>query len=174
MTALVKDIGSGFTWIGQTFRQGTSEETKRDIPGWIARWFFRIGTIWAAILLPIMGIVCLIFFVAILGMVTHMAPIKSTDKIWLLCPYLISGYAIWLGWGWRSRKPRNVALCSLFWLASAAFNVMQPIHFWMDSHSFLIMLYPPPLWGIITTVGSLVALGWEFLPTKGKSRVEKD
>jgi hypothetical protein len=144
-----------------TFSGGDSAQDKQDIPGQVARWLFRIGTVWAVLLIPITTLVCAITPFALVVCLTGHHSFGRPEQ-WLICPYLISGYAIWIGWGWRSRKPRNLMMCALFWLVSAGFNVMQPVHIWMDSHSLWTLLYPPPLWGSLATVGSLVALSFEF------------
>lgn len=164
--AFMKDLTNSVNWLWQTLSLHTPAEKNGDVSGWIARWLFRIGTIWAVILIPITAVSGLIFVMGIEGLFLGM-PLKSTDRGWLIGPYLLAGYGIWLGWGWRSRKPGNLLLCCLFWLTSAAFNVMEPIHIWQDSHNFLDLLFPPPLWGIITTIGSLAALISEFVsPTR--------
>lgn len=161
MASISDKLAKGANWIWGTFTGSDTLRHRRDIPGLLARWLFRIGTIWAVVLLPVTVMVCFVFTVFVLaGLGTG----KSMGGGAMLCPYLLTGYALWVGWGWRSRKPRNVVMCVLFWLASAGFNVMQPVHIWMETHSVLALLFPPPLWGIVATGASLTALVFEFSP----------
>ena len=161
MTAIVERMGKTARWFAGTFSGGDCAQNKRDLPGQIARWLFRIGAVWAVLLVPVTIICCAVFPFALVVCLTQHHSFGRWEQ-WLICPYLLSGYAVWIGWGWRSRKPGNLMICILFWLASACFNVMQPVHIWMDSHSLWALLYPPPLWGSVVTIGSLVALLFEF------------
>lgn len=169
MNNLTEHIGKSSRWIFTTFKGDGCPHGRHDIPGQIAKWLFRVGTIWAVLLIPVTLIFCAIIPFALLACLTGHHSFGKPEQ-WLLCPYLISGYAIWIGWGWRSRQPRNIVMCILFWLLSAGFNVMQPLHFWMDSHDVWVLLYPPPLWGIVATTGALAGILFEFSTSRYANR----
>lgn len=160
------DMGKVASWISRTFSGDEAKQYQPDIPGRLARWLFRIGTVLAALLAPITGLIFIITIVVLADHFLSSQPFGTIGREVLICPYLFAGYAVWLGWGWRSRKPRNVALSVLFWLASAGFHVIQPIHTWMDCESVLnffeLLWNPLLLWSIGATSASLIAILFEF------------
>jgi hypothetical protein len=101
-----------------------------------------------------------------MGYLIYGKALGKIDHGILIAPLLLTGYAVWVGWGLRSRGPMNRIVCGVIWLASAGYNVMQPVHAWMDSHDPWILLVPLPLWGIVTTSASLIALVLEFFRPK--------
>jgi hypothetical protein len=151
--------------ISSAFNGRTAVLDRRDIPGRLATWLFRVGTIWAALLAPVIVIACALTIIFLLAGLVLGKPYGPSREMWL-CPYLLAGYAIWLGWGWRSLQPRNKLVSILFWLASAGFHVIFPVHIRMDAGSFLGFLgvtwNPLLLWEIAATGMSLLALGFEF------------
>ena len=72
-----------------------------DTPRLIARWLFRIGIIWAVILvIPTIG-----FLV--------------TNPVWgFLGYYWLTGFMVWLGWWWRSRGQRKLGPSVALWVFS--------------------------------------------------------
>ena len=164
-TSLLDDISKGANWILSTFSGRDTARFQRDIPGVLAKWLFRIGTIGAVIQIPITFFVLLYTIAFLIGGLIYGKP-YGVSKEMLICPYLLAGYAVWVGWGWRSRKPRNMKICVLFWLASAGFYLMLPVHIWMDSEStgdfFGDLWNPFLLWYIGVTSVSLIALLLEF------------
>ena len=167
---LLADITNAVGWISRAFTGDAPSQKQRDVPGWLARWLFRIGTVWAAMLLPITGFSCIFTTASLVDHLMSSRPWGSLDRTLFIIPYILAGYAVWVGWGWRSRQPRKVTLCILFWLASAGFNVVEPVHIWLDCESladFLGLLWNPLLlWGIGATGVSLIALILEFFPTQ--------
>ena len=155
-------------WFLHTFSGRDAQQRKDDVPGLMARWMFRIGLVWACILLPVTAIFTVISMAALIGSVAYPGSLKSTDQSWAIAPFLLSGYAIWIGWGWRSRKVRRLATCVSFWAVSAAFNSLIPVQAWRNAHAIWVMFMPNVLWSILVAAASLVAIFLEFrLPRHG-------
>jgi len=172
--SLLEDITNLTNWITRTFKGDDITPPGQDTPGRLARWLFRIGTVWAALLAPVAGLALIVTIVVLAdhGLSSH--PFGTIGREMLICPYLLAGYAVWFGWGWRSRKPRNTLLSVLFWLASAGFHIMQPIHIWMDCETawdFIGVLWNPLLlWSIGAVSVSLAALLFEVILPKYDSK----
>jgi len=133
--------------------------TQRDIPGLIARWLFRLGFIWAIILIP-----CLI--IAVFSLLSfEMAP-------FVIVVYILAGYLVWIGWCWRSRLRRTLRASAAFWLGSTLFNSIFIIWcfsrtpgrllsgLFFDFHAFNLW------WGLVSSICSLIALYYEFKSSK--------
>jgi len=76
-----------------------------DKPQAIARWLFRIGTIWA--------------FILAIPTVALLMP----DATWgYLAYYFIAGYGIWIGWFWRSRRKRKLVPAVTLWSFSIIYH----------------------------------------------------
>ena len=152
---------SSIGWIAHAFKGGDVQR-KGDVPGLIAKWLFRIGTVWACILLPI----TVIFGVTTLGMaalsIADRTNLKTMGHGWEIAPFLFCGYAVWIGWGWRGLKIKGLAPRVLFWVISAAFNLIIPVMAWKNEHTLWLMFMPNLLWGIPASAASLVALSLEF------------
>jgi hypothetical protein len=166
MRTLLDVKAKAANWISGRFSGGETERYQRDLPGRLARWLFRIGTVWAAILAPIACVCFILTIVVLADYCFSRGSFGTIDRGVFIFPYLLAGYAVWLGWGWRSQKPRNRTICVLMWLASAGFNVMQPVHTWMDCERavdfFELLWNPLLLWSIGATCLSLLALVFEF------------
>jgi hypothetical protein len=168
MASLIDDIRNGGRWVSCTFKGDQPTRNKQDIPMRMALWLFRVGTIWAALLFPVTVVFSFTTVVLLFGLLEYGKSAASLGSgIWV-CPYLLSGYAVWIGWGWRSRQTRSVFMSASFWFASAGFSAVQPIRFWMESHEFWIMLYPNLLWSIVVVVASLAGVALELMRYKNK------
>ena len=167
-------------WVGTTFIGRNATSFRADVPGFIARWMFRVGTLGAAIQLPITGIVLIFTLVAIIGGLTHLGPSKPSKEL-LVGPYLLINYAVWAGWGWRSRRLRSKTVSILFWLGSAAFYAAHPVQVWMESGSLVVLFQelwdpfsPALVWFLTMTGLSLIALVLEiFRPKQVPQPAEK-
>ena len=148
-------------WIAHAFKGGDAQR-KGDIPGLIAKWLFRIGAVWACLLLP----VTVIFGSITLGMaalsLTDHSVFKMIDHGWVIAPFLFCGYAVWIGWGWRGLKIKGITFRILFWAISAAFNLILPVLAWKNEHALWLMFMPNVLWPILASAASLVALCFEL------------
>jgi hypothetical protein len=136
--------------------------TQRDIPGSIAKWLFRIGIIWAVILVPF----TIVAFLSVFG---------RGLRFWQLGFYFLIGFAVWGGWWWRSRQRRSLRAVAAFWFFSAAFNSGFIVYLiatesqWtkilaFDESAFYLW------WWIAATVASLVALAFEFALQRDETR----
>jgi hypothetical protein len=128
--------------------------TQRDIPGRIAQWLFRIGIIWAVILVPF----TIVAFLSVFG--------RGTG-FWQLGIYALVGFGVWGGWRWRSRQRRSLRAAAAFWLFSAAFNSAFVVYLIAtESQWSKILIYDQTAfyawWWIAVTMASLVAFGFEF------------
>lgn len=136
--------------------------TQRDIPGNIARWLFRIGIIWAVILLlPTVGALLSAF--------------DRAWRMWLLGVYFLVGYGVWIGWRWRSRQCRALVASAAFWLFSAAFNsAFIVLLIATESQWPKILIFDETAfygwWWIAVTLASLVALAFEFRTPRDEIR----
>ena len=130
---------------------------QRDIPGQIARWLFRIGFIWAVILIP-----CFIVALSTLPSLQVFA--------FGLVVYILAGYSVWIGWRWRSHQRRTLQASVAFWLISALFNGVFVIWFIATTPASLEALFHFDAlhlwWGIAASICSLVALYYELTQPK--------
>ena len=132
-----------------------------DISGQIARWLFRLGIIWAIILVPITIFLFL--------------PSRSGMGLWPLGIYILIGFAVWLGWRWRSKERPALRVAVAFWLFSAAFNSSFVIYFIANGpHWTRVLLYDQTAyfawWWIAASLASLVAFAFEFTLHKRETR----
>ena len=137
-------------------------QTSRDIPGRIARWLFRIGIVWAVILVPF----TIVSFLSVFGRGT---------SFWQLGVYCLFGLAVWFGWRWRSRQRRALKFSAVLWLTSAAFNSAFIVYLiateaqWrkiliFDETAFYLW------WWLAATMASLVAFAFEFTLPNDQTR----
>jgi hypothetical protein len=124
-----------------------------DIPGHIARWLFRLGIVWAIILVPVTIVLIL--------------PSRRGGGLLLLALYYLIGFAVWLGWRWRGHQRLTRRDATIFWLFSAAYNSSFIIYFIANgAHWTRVMLYDQTAyfawWWVVATLASLVALVFEF------------
>jgi hypothetical protein len=136
--------------------------SSRDIPGRIAQWLFRIGILWAVILVPL----TLVSFLSVFG---------RGMSFWQVGVYCLIGFAVWFGWRWRSRQRRPLRSSAALWLASAAFNSAFIVYlvgteaqwrkiFIFDELAFYLW------WWLAATVASLVAFALEFTLPNDETR----
>jgi len=176
-TSLLDDIAKCGNWFVSTFTARDAAPFRADIPGFLAKWLFRIGTIGAAIQVPISCFVLIYTFVFLIGGLIYGKPFGPAKEM-VIVPYVLVSYAVWIGWGWRSRKPRNMAMSMMFWLVSAAFNAILPAQALMESESFAEFFHglwspfsPGLLWFIALSGVSLLAFFFEiFQPRLEKAK----
>ncbi len=133
-----------------------------DVSGQIARWLFRLGIVWAIILIPVTVFLFL--------------PSPVGGSFWLLGIYCLIGFAVWLGWRWRSRDSQPaLRVAAVFWVFSAAFNSSFVIYFIaIGAHWTRVLLYDQTAyfawWWIAASLASLVAFAFEFTLLKRETR----
>ena len=139
--------------------------TQRDIAGKIALWLFRLGIVWAFILVP----------VTVMSLLSAFGPGLN---FWRLGIYFLIGFAVWGGWLWRSRKRRSLKASAAFWLFSAAFNSAFVVYVVITESEWLkILLYDETAfygwWWIAVTLASLVAFALEFASPATRDCISK-
>ena len=136
----------------------------RDISGSIARLLFAIGALWALFLIILLGI----------GIVFAISLSPETLGVWLLVAYLVCGFAVWIGWGWRSRRIPPLRSSLALWLGSFVVNALFPCVLIAEgSGSDILSLDGNAAvfwWWAIASTLSLVAFFYEFRLSKADQR----
>ncbi|MFO0914782.1 MAG: hypothetical protein U0795_17620 [Pirellulales bacterium] len=126
----------------------------RDIPRRIARFLFIVGVFW--------GLVLVVPTIASIGL-----SFQRGFRGWIIVGYLLSGFAVWGGWLWRSRQLRSLEGSVGLWVSSFVVNAAFPVIlvatqsrwpqiFLHDEMRFLLW------WWILASVLSVVAGVAEF------------
>jgi hypothetical protein len=97
--------------------------TERDVPRKIAFWLFIFGTIWTVWLIPFV----VVSFVGIFQI--HE---KNYWLSWTMLATFLPGYAVWLGWFWRSRRNLSIRIVTFLWVVSIADNLYFIVPFFKD------------------------------------------
>jgi hypothetical protein len=89
--------------------------------------------------------------------------------------YSLIGFAVWLGWRWRSKERPALGVAVAFWLFSAAFNSSFVIYFIaIGPHWTWVLFYDQSAifawWWIAAALASLVALAFEFKLQRPETR----
>ena len=133
-----------------------------DIPQRIARLMFFIGILWALFLVvPLVAMTSMIFL--------------AGPKPLPMMLHIFCGYAVWMGWFWRSRRLRSLFSSSLLWSCSFIVNATFIIHAFPTGPQWQRVFYDDPMalmffWWLIASLLSLVALAYEFKLSRKETR----